>query len=445
MRPAVALLIAPILILPLLVAAPAAAAGPNTAAELFAQLIVAPASTATYDRAKFQHWIDADSNGCDTRKEVLIAESTTAVVQGSGCTITSGTWHSRYDDLTWTDPSDVDIDHMVPLAEAWRSGADAWTANQRKDFANDLSLDVALEAVTDNANQSKSDKDPASWMPTASGAECAYATDWVLVKYRWNLTIDTSEQAALSGFLAGACGESAVVAPAKASTSTSVAAVQRLAGANRYETAVAISQQYSPGVPVVYVATGTTYPDALSAAPAAAKQGGPLLLTAAAGLPSVVREEIERLQPQLIVVAGGIGVVSNAIYAELSTLAPEIRRDAGANRYATSREIIRKAFPDGSPTAYFATGRNFPDALSASAAAGSSGSPVFLIDGLATGIDVATAELINTVAIYKTQRADFIEGGVAGIIDMRTILRGMASSRILHDSRPSMTIIRTSC
>src|SRR5690606_8089996 len=134
----------------------------------------------------------------------------------------------------------------------------------------------------------------------------------------------------------------------------------RLSGPDRYSTAVAIASRYSPRVPVVYIAAGTNYPDALSAGPAAAVQGGPLLLTPPSTLPAAVRAEIERLAPDLIVVAGGTGVVSPSVYSQLSSLAPEIRRDSGANRYETSRVINERAFPGGADAAYVATGANFP-------------------------------------------------------------------------------------
>ncbi len=69
-------------------------------------------------------------------------------------------WYSPYDGATWTAASDVDIDHMVPLAEAWASGAWAWTTSQRQTYANDLG-GPELWAVTDSVSQSKGDKDPA--------------------------------------------------------------------------------------------------------------------------------------------------------------------------------------------------------------------------------------------------------------------------------------------
>lgn len=205
-------------------AAPAIAAEPGTqvpVSSLLSEVSTAADSAATYDRALFDHWIDADGDGCDTRQEVLIAESTVPVQMGSGCTVTSGKWESWYDGATWTAPSDVDIDHFVPLGEAWRSGAAAWTADRRTSFANDLGLAVGLEAVTDNVNQSKGDRDPANWMPPAAGADCRYVTDWVVVKYRWNLTVDATERAALNSTLSGSCGSALVTAPAKGGTGTS--------------------------------------------------------------------------------------------------------------------------------------------------------------------------------------------------------------------------------
>lgn len=186
-----------------------------TASEVFDSLTVAPDVTTGYNRDLFDHWIDADSNGCDTRREVLIQESVIAATIGSGCVV-SGQWNSWYDGASWTDPASVDIDHFVALAEAWRSGAAKWTADTRKAFANDLGYADSLIAVTDTVNQSKSDSDPAAWMPplTDAATQCRYVTTWVLVKYRWSLTINTTEQTALASTLAGACGAAPVALPA---------------------------------------------------------------------------------------------------------------------------------------------------------------------------------------------------------------------------------------
>jgi len=115
-----------------------------------------------YDRAKFPHWVDANGDCQDTRDEVLQAESR---VSTSGCDIRTGRWYSYYDNRTFTSASDLDIDHLVALAEAWDSGARRWTTDTRKRFANDLGDSRSLVAVSASSNRSKSDRDPAQWMP----------------------------------------------------------------------------------------------------------------------------------------------------------------------------------------------------------------------------------------------------------------------------------------
>lgn len=202
---------------------------------------------------------------------------------------------------------------------------------------------------------------------------------------------------------------SAVVPTAVSGALTSTA--QRLSGGDRYATSVAISGSFAAGVRVVYVATGVNYPDALSAAPAAAALGGPLLLTEPGSLPGVVSQEIKRLAPAEIVVVGGVAAVSSAVYGQLTKLAPSIRRDSGVDRYETSRTINSRAFPMGSATAFIATGANFPDALSASAAAGSIGAPVVLVDGSAAAVAPPTIQLITSLHVSKVS----VAGGPAVI------------------------------
>ena len=153
------------------------------------QLPVKAETPGGYDRDKYRHWIDADGDCQDTRDEVLAAESTTEV---SGCDITTGTWRSYYDRKTWTRSSDVDIDHLVPLKESWDSGAKKWDADTRTRYANDLGDSRTLVAVTDNVNQSKSDRDPAEWMPTYG--KCRYVRQWAAVKIRWGLTVNRAEK-----------------------------------------------------------------------------------------------------------------------------------------------------------------------------------------------------------------------------------------------------------
>ncbi|MEV1167417.1 HNH endonuclease family protein [Nonomuraea sp. NPDC049784] len=184
---------------------PASATPPNipaasTATSRLAALTVIPEShQSTYDRSLFPHWITI-SGTCNTREEVLKRDGTN-VVTDSSCAAVSGSWYSPYDGATWSQASDVDIDHMVPLAEAWSSGAWAWTTSKRQSFANDLG-GPQLWAVTDNVNQSKSDQDPAEWQPPRSSFDCTYARAWIQVKWYWGLSVDSAEKSALSSMLA---------------------------------------------------------------------------------------------------------------------------------------------------------------------------------------------------------------------------------------------------
>ncbi|MFE3946719.1 HNH endonuclease family protein [Streptomyces sp. NPDC059118] len=156
-----------------------------------------------YKRDSFRHWIDEDSDGCSTRNEVLLAEAVKAPEQGARCTLTGGEWLSYYDEVTVTDPKKLDIDHMVPLAEAWDSGASTWDADRRMRYANDLGAERSLVAVTAKTNRSKADKDPSEWMPPANSAKCTYLADWTATKLRWKLSADDKERAALENLAAG--------------------------------------------------------------------------------------------------------------------------------------------------------------------------------------------------------------------------------------------------
>ncbi|MEU0493655.1 HNH endonuclease family protein [Nocardiopsis sp. NPDC006139] len=153
-----------------------------------------------YDRAMFPHWSSQD--GCDTRQTVL-ERSGENVEMNEDCRAVSGSWYSAYDGETFTDPQDLDIDHMVPLKEGWRSGAHAWTTEERERFANDLESSPQLWAVSATTNRSKGDADPADWMPPLESVHCEYAAAWIEVKHVWDLSVDTDEEAALRGVLDG--------------------------------------------------------------------------------------------------------------------------------------------------------------------------------------------------------------------------------------------------
>ncbi len=166
--------------------------------ELSALTVAAETNADTYDRDLFPHWITI-SGTCNTRETVLMRDGTD-VVTNSSCAATSGSWYSPYDGETWYAASDVDIDHMVPLSEAWRSGAYAWTTSKRRSFANDLT-NAQLWAVTDNVNQAKGDQDPSTWRPSLTSFWCTYAKAWIDVKYEWGLTLQSSEKTALTTML----------------------------------------------------------------------------------------------------------------------------------------------------------------------------------------------------------------------------------------------------
>ncbi|HJQ44915.1 MAG TPA: HNH endonuclease family protein [Amycolatopsis sp.] len=166
--------------------------------ELATLTVNADGSLTGYSRDKFPHWIN-QGNSCDTR-EVVLKRDGTNVTTGTDCYPTSGSWRSPYDGATWTQASDVDIDHVVPLADAWRTGASSWTQAQRQAYANDLS-DPQLIAVTDNVNQAKGDSSPDKWKPPLTSYWCTYARMWIAVKYHYHLTVNSAEKSALTDML----------------------------------------------------------------------------------------------------------------------------------------------------------------------------------------------------------------------------------------------------
>ncbi|MDO0927910.1 HNH endonuclease family protein [Streptomyces sp. TG1A-8] len=171
-----------------------------TARGYLSQLTVATENRTGYSRDLFPTWITI-SGTCNTREWILKRDGSN-VVTDSSCAATSGSWYSPYDGATWSAASDVDIDHLVPLAEAWDSGAGKWTTAQRQAFANDVTRPQLL-AVTDNVNQAKGDQDPATWVPSRSAYLCTYVRAWVQVKYYYDLSVDSAEKNALQNDLAG--------------------------------------------------------------------------------------------------------------------------------------------------------------------------------------------------------------------------------------------------
>jgi hypothetical protein len=215
-------ILAGLLILSLLTPVPSNAS--SSALGLLDFLSVSPESNSnTYDRELFKHWVDKDGDRCDTREEVLKSESTSEVKTDKNCKLLSGSWRSKYDNRVITKASSLDIDHMIPLKEAWKSGASGWSAADRQEFANDLDFDGSLIAVSASSNRSKADRDPSAWMPNNKSFHCIYAVTWIQVKYRWSLTVDQAELAALRTHLTKCPENRTYTLPPKALTNGSPA------------------------------------------------------------------------------------------------------------------------------------------------------------------------------------------------------------------------------
>ncbi|MET9852171.1 HNH endonuclease family protein [Streptomyces sp. NPDC006450] len=198
----------------------AAAAAPGAAEaqvplplfEAIDRLPVAVEHREGYRRDLYKHWNKGliASDGCDTRREVILAEAVTAPQVAAGCKLTGGSWRSPYDNLVVTDAGRLDVDHFVPLAEVFDSERAPWSAARREAYANDQNSPDTLIAVSAASNRSKSDKDPAEWLPSDGSYHCTYAATWVGTKLRWDLAADDAEVQALLG-LAEDCPNTTVI------------------------------------------------------------------------------------------------------------------------------------------------------------------------------------------------------------------------------------------
>jgi hypothetical protein len=166
-------------------------------------VLLAPEATwqiPAYNRDEWHpSWKDADKDCQDTRQEVLIAESTTPpVMDAKNCRVVSGSWADPYTGVTYTDPSILDIDHVIALSNAHTSGGWAWTTEQKQAFANDLTNPETLLAVYNGANRSKGDKSPDAWMPTNTSYHCQYLKIWLQIKERYGLSLTAKETRAIA-------------------------------------------------------------------------------------------------------------------------------------------------------------------------------------------------------------------------------------------------------
>ena len=170
------------------------------------EVLTIASSELVYVRDEWPHWNDDDGDCQDARQEVLIAESqTSAILDESGCRVVAGRWIDRFSGEVITDPARLDVDHLVPLAHAFRAGAWAWDRATRTRYANYLADPWHLTAVSATVNRSKGDRGPDQWRPPQPAAWCAYAREWRMVKQRWLLQTSAAEQTALSEMLA-TCG-----------------------------------------------------------------------------------------------------------------------------------------------------------------------------------------------------------------------------------------------
>lgn len=150
----------------------------------------------SYDRELyFGSWTDEDGDCQNTRAEVLIQESLSVLGfrSSSNCVVDNGEWLDPYTNNLYYFASELDVDHVVPLYNAWQSGAYLWNDFKREEFANDMIFEDHLIAVDKHQNRQKGAKDPSEWMPANSDFHCEYVAIWIEIKYLWELTITSSE------------------------------------------------------------------------------------------------------------------------------------------------------------------------------------------------------------------------------------------------------------
>lgn len=182
-------------------APPPPAPGAASAAAFVAPLAIddRPVAGYPYQRDDWPHWDDIEGDGCDARNQALAAASITpAQVLYPGCDVVAGDWFSAYDGFTTSDPGDLDVDHLVSLAEAHLAGGWQWSTARKRQFANDQSN---LWVVSASSNRSKGSQGPDQWRPARREVWCDFAIRWVSVKVTWGLTATTAERDALGAML----------------------------------------------------------------------------------------------------------------------------------------------------------------------------------------------------------------------------------------------------
>lgn len=180
----------------------------RTARELLAELVVTQASDdGSYERPLFgEGYADADNDCQDTRSELLVRDSQQTTT--GRCNIETGYWQSEYESFSTSEASEITVDHLVALKEAWISGASEWPKERLERYFNDLGFEFSLSLMSKTLNGTKGSSDPSSWLPAR--AICEYVVRWVAVKYRWNLSVDDDEKAKIEEVLNETCGNTRV-------------------------------------------------------------------------------------------------------------------------------------------------------------------------------------------------------------------------------------------
>jgi len=249
----------------------------------------------------------------------------------------------------------------------------------------------------------------------------------------WEVPWDARFTGAVVEFeLVDAAGNrTAAVAPGKLSTAW--VGCQRLAGDNRYATAVEISKAGWNTSEYVVLATGTNFADALAGAPLAYALNAPILLTAPTSLPAVTAEEIQRLDADKVIILGGIGAISEQVEDELVAMDLVVERIYGANRFETAKLIAAEVAPEGAAKAVLVNGIDFPDALSAAPYAARQGMPILLTR--AESMPVSTAQALEELGVNET----IVIGG-SGVISDEIIADVPGAIRVWGSNRYATSV-----
>jgi hypothetical protein len=160
--------------------------------------------TGLYDRRRFGGWIDVDGDCLDTRNEILLLNSLTEVtLDNSGCRVVQGDWFDVYSGSLISDPSEIDIDHIVSLSHAWSGGAALWTEQELIAFANDFDN---LIITASGINRSKNDSTPLGWLPPSEEFQCEFVQRFIAISEKYQIIMPPSEGVRLQILRSDLCG-----------------------------------------------------------------------------------------------------------------------------------------------------------------------------------------------------------------------------------------------